>query len=106
VLNVTWVIDVWDSSRMKADSMGSEQVSLSWERSIPGGHRQTAVGARAPGLAVEPGPSRQMWEQLVTSHGLGKAGWEKACISYRGDRVRLDQRPRPGGGSHWKMDHH
>ena len=84
MFGVTWVMEVWDSSRMKAVSEGGEQVTLFWERNSPGGHRHTAVGpwrAGSPDLATEPGPSRQMWEHLVLSHGLARVGWERGCIS-------------------------
>ena len=77
-MGVTWVMEVWESSRRKALSEGGEQVTLLFERNSPNGQRHTAVG---PWRAPEPGPSRQMWEHLVLSHGLMRAGWERGCIS-------------------------
>lgn len=75
---------------MKDDSLGREQVILSWESSNPLGHLQIAVGAaRAAGdsapsdLPLVGGARRQRWEQLNLSQGLDTAGWERACINYR-----------------------
>lgn len=83
-----------DRSRMKEDSTGRVQVTLSLERIIPFGQRQTAEGldtAGAPNLdlVLTAGARRQRWEQCSGSQGLEEVDcWERACISWRERRHR------------------
>lgn len=91
-----------DRSRINVDSVGRVQVTLSLDSSSPFGHRHTAERpptTETPDLPPDTGARRQMWEQRSWSQGLGAAGWESTCSTWREWKETWTWMWTPGGVS-------